>query len=377
MFLGSARPGQDPPHAPPRSHRPSQPSLTGEEVVEVSFQGFRGIVYTLFAGLVITTLWVTSLTTLSARANATALLTEAGVHVLNPFLVGHGTGLTQATYDSLEAQARANPSQALALPFVKVTVQGREIAGRTYADVEQVVYNKVAQSYYDGGPDAVFALPPALQQVLPYFGIFNPNNAQLVPGVPGVPGATGVPTPAQLPVFLQPFFTVVGLTPATFTAAGHKSLLGFLPWFWLATGVLGVLAVVLNPGEQKLSALAKGVIHGTWPIAGVLVALLVLSNIYKATFAPYAGILGVVSRVFLPIYGAALALGVATYALTVLLPKLRPGKPAGPAGQAPVGVGVPPGLERFLPPGAPLPPAPLPPLEGPPPGRPPTENPQQ
>jgi hypothetical protein len=60
----------------------------------MSLSGIRGLVYTLFGTLVLSTLWVTSLTFLSTQVSATALIDEAGTEILNPFLVAHGTGLT-------------------------------------------------------------------------------------------------------------------------------------------------------------------------------------------------------------------------------------------------------------------------------------------
>src|SRR5215472_18084452 len=103
----------------------------------MSLTWLRGFVYTLFGTLVLTTLWVTSLTILSSRPNATEILTQAGTQILNPFLVGHDTsfGLSQQTYASLETSARSHPSQPLTFQLLKVRVLGREIIGHTYADV--------------------------------------------------------------------------------------------------------------------------------------------------------------------------------------------------------------------------------------------------
>lgn len=315
-------------HYPILAHNVS-PAAVGA-VGGVRMAGIRGFVYTLFGTLVLSTLWVTSLSVVSAPSNATQLLTEAGAHMLNPFLVDHGTGLSQSVYDSLEATARAHPSQSLALPLLKVQVLGRDIAGRTYPDVVNLVYGHVATAYYAGGADAVFDVPPELRQALPNFALFNPNNIPVVPGGP---------TAAQMPAFLQPFFTFVGLTPETFTAVGHQKVMNLLPWFWIATGVLALLAVVLNPSEQKLAGLAQGVVHSTWPIVGVLLALWVLSLIYKSTFAPYAGVLGVLDRAFLLVYGIAFAVGIASLVAMKLLPALLRRKTTTPPAPslAPVG----------------------------------------
>lgn len=324
----------------------------------MSLAGIRGWVYGLFGVIMLSTLWVTSLTTLSDRANASALLTEAGAHILNPFLADRGLGLGQDTYASLEAQARARPAQPLTFQLLKARVLGREIVGHSYPDVVQLVYSRVGDAYYAGGADAAFAIPPELQQVLPNFGLFNPSNIPVIPGGPTV---------SQLPNFLKPFFTFVSLTPATFTAAGHQSLLGLLPWFWLAAIVLGVLAILLNRSAQKLAGLARSVVHSSWPIVGVLVGLLIASAVFKATLAPYVGVLGVVSRAFLPVYGAALVVGLVGVGLTSLWPALQrrqqgKGPSAAPMPGAAAGVGV------KIPPMAPPAGESQPPMEPPPAG---------
>lgn len=280
----------------------------------MSLSGIRGFVYTLFATVILSTLWVTSLTMLSARSSATALLTDAGADILNPFLVAHGTGLSQSAYTKLEAGAKAHPSRALAIPFLKVSVFGREIVHESYPAAVRLVYGRVADTYYTGGPGAVFEVPPELGQVLPDFALFNPNSVPVIPGGP---------TAVQLPPFLQPFFVFIGLTPDTFTQSGHQHLLDLLPWFWVVVGVLGALAIVLNPSEKKLAGLAEGVIHSTWPIIAVLVALWVFSIINKAAFAPYADALAVIRGAFLPVYGVALAVGLVGFGLITLLPALQ------------------------------------------------------
>jgi hypothetical protein len=284
--------------------------------------GLRGVIYTTFGFLLLSALWVTSLTFLSARPAATDLLTEAGASVLNPFLAGRDLGVTQTGYASLQSGAKAHPDQPLSLSVLKVAVPGREIVGRSYQDGVRAIYTHVAATYYDSGPDAVFNVPTELQQVMPTFALFNPDNLPVLPGGPTV---------AQLPPFLQPLFVFTGLTPATFTAAGHERLLGLLPWFWLAVVVLGALTFLLNRSEKKIAGLASSVIHSTWPVVAVLVGLLIAANFFfKQQVGPYSGVLSVVGRAFLPTYGIALAIGLAVYFGAAILPRLS-GRAAQPA----------------------------------------------
>jgi hypothetical protein len=277
--------------------------------------GLRGVIYTLFGFILLSALWVTSLTFLSARPAATDLLTEAGASVLNPFLVGRGLGVTETGYASLQSAAKAHPDQPLNLSVLKVAVPGREIVGRAYQDGVRVIYTHVAATYYDSGPNAVFNVPAELQQVLPNFALFNPDNLPILPGGPTV---------TQLPPFLQPLFVFTGLTPATFTVSGHQRLLNLLPWFWVAALVLGALTFVFNRSEQKIAGLASSVIHSTWPVVAVLVGLLIAANFFfKQQVGPYSGVLSVVGRAFLPTYGIALAIGLAIYFFTAILPRLQ------------------------------------------------------
>ena len=291
-----------------------------------SGRGLQGLVYTLFGTLVLSTLWVTSLTVLSTPTAATDLLTQAGTQVLNPFLVNHQLGLSESTYARLEVSARAHPSSYLSLSVLNVKVKGSEILGHSYADTVHLVYSRVATTYYDGGATAAFAIPAQLKKELPNFALFNPDNFQVIPGGPTV---------AQLPPFLQPLFVFTGLTPATFTESGHQRLLGLLPWFWGLTILLGLLAVLLNRTDQKLSGLAKGLIHGAWPIVAILLGAWVLAHVATKTFAPYAGMLDDIRGAFLPVYGAALAVGLVSLGLLVWIPRLQSAKPSGQSAGTP------------------------------------------
>jgi hypothetical protein len=295
-----------------------------------SIRGLRGLIYGVFGALILSTLWVTSLTLLSAPSSATDLLTEAGTHVLNPFLVDHGLGLSPSSYASLETTARSHPAEPLTLSVLTVRVLGREILGHSYASTVRLVYSRVAAGYYTGGAAAVFAIPAQLKQELPNFALFNPDNVAVIPGGPTV---------AQLPPFVQPLFLFTGLTPDTFTATGHQRLLGLLPFFWGLTIVLGVLAVGLNLSDQKLSGLAKTLVHSTWPVVGILLGATLLVHLNATTFGTYAGVLGVIRGAFLPVYGLALVVGLLALVLLKLVPALQQrGQPA--AAPVPAAVGA-------------------------------------
>jgi hypothetical protein len=291
----------------------------------------RGLVYTLVGTLVLSTLWVTSLAQLTARPTATDLLTEVGAQVLNPFLVSQKLGMSEANYGTLEAAARAHPAQPLSLLGLKVRVLGSEIVGRSYADATRVVYRHVADAYYDGGAQSVFAVPSQLQSALSTFALFNPGNLQQLPQSVGGQSLPQVPHLPQIPNVVQPLFTVTGLTPDTFTATGHTRLLGLLPFFWLALIIWLALTVVFDRSGNRFRALLRGAVHGTWPVVALLAALWVLSRVYPAKFAPYEGLLGIVSRTVLLVYGGALAFGALALVLLWAARRRQPAAAQSPA----------------------------------------------
>ena len=131
------------------------------------FKGVSGLAHTLFGIVLLGALWVTSLTLLSARPTAVALLTEAGAQTLNPQLVqitNGAIGITPVSYAKLESAAKASPSKALDLSILKVQIPGSVIVGKSYADGLHAIYGKVAEGYYDNGPQSVFTLPADAQK---------------------------------------------------------------------------------------------------------------------------------------------------------------------------------------------------------------------
>ncbi|HLY30760.1 MAG TPA: hypothetical protein VKQ36_07005, partial [Ktedonobacterales bacterium] len=225
----------------------------------------RGLVHWLFGLALLGTLWVTAITSLSARPTATAVLTDLGAQVLNPYLV-KGTdglfGVSQTNYPILEQEAQAHPDQALTLPGLKVQVLGSEIVGHSYADGVRVIYGHVADAYYDGGASAVFALPQQYTQLIDNYGVFALPSGTTLPGGSstsgtGSTGSQGSSSPSlpqipQVPSFLQPIFNSLGLSPSTLTAAGHARIASTLTWWWSAAIILGLLAIVFNAGASRV-----------------------------------------------------------------------------------------------------------------------------
>lgn len=273
-----------------------------EKIISAPMRLLSGVSHTFFGIALLGALWVTSLTLLSARPTAVALLTEAGAQTLNPQLVQVTKGvigITPESYAKLQTAAKASPTKPLDLSILKVSVPGSVIVGKNYNDGVHAIYGKVAEGYYDHGPESVFSLPGDAQKVLGTFGLFAATTSAVPTTLP-----TGQALPT-LPPFLQPFFTFVGLTPGTFTAAGHNSIVSLLFWFWVATAVLAGVALLTTPGEKRFTSLARTILHGSWPVLAVF-ALVYLFSVFKPeAFAPYRTVVGLVAGAFLPVYGIA------------------------------------------------------------------------
>jgi hypothetical protein len=270
------------------------------------FKGVSGLAHTLFGIVLLGALWVTSLTLLSARPTAVALLTEAGAQTLNPQLIhitNGAIGITPDSYVKLQSAAKANPSKALDLSILKVQIPGSVIVGKSYDDGLHAIYGKVAEGYYDNGPQSVFTLPADAQKALGAFGMFS-----TVTGASSPLPTTGANLPT-LPPFLQPLFSVIGLSPATFTAAGHASIASLLLWFWLAAAITAALALLTTPGEKRFTSLARTILHGAWPVLAIFALVFAFSLFKPDAFAPYRTVFGLVAGAFLPVYGIAALVG--------------------------------------------------------------------
>jgi hypothetical protein len=261
----------------------------------------RGLA-TLVLGLTLVGgLWEASLYNLSSRATATSVMTEVGVELINPVLVNNSLGLSNTLYTALQAQAKANPAQALSIPGLKVQVTGRDIAGKSFADGSRVIYQKVADGYYDGGWTAVLAVPDSLTRA---FGALA-----VLPQAAASQGAKQVGAP-QLPSVPLPPLGAVGLSLQTFTAEGHAQVLALLRWFLGIAAAAAALLALASTGWRRLQAPAWALISGAIPGAFGIGVIAFFWARNSTTFAPYSGLLHLIGGAFMPIYFGAIAIGV-------------------------------------------------------------------
>jgi hypothetical protein len=257
-------------------------------------------------------LWSTALARISDRSTATTLLTRAGTDIINPILLAKGSGIGQDLYQQIQQQAKAQPNQPVALGFLKVTIPGREIAGKSFAQGSQIIYAHVADAYYDGGPNAAFALPPQLQQIVGSYTPFVQSDATA-----NVTGLPQVPLP-QLPSFASALYTHIGITPTSLTAGGHNAAVGQSLWLWIVSIALAAILILINTGWNRLWAVAWPLFHSSWHIAliGIIGTIIVSHNIANA--AAYKGVLDIVGGTFFPVFYVAAALGIVAVAVSLI-----------------------------------------------------------
>lgn len=247
---------------------------------------FRGLFSLLLGFAVLGALWESALFGLSTEMTATTIMTDAGVAIVNPILENASLGMVQGpAFQALQAGAALDPSQPVAIPGLKVTILGSDIAGKSFTDATRAVYAKVATAYYHGGASAVLAVPGPVAQAV---------NAGLSPA-----GWLG-------------WASFIGLTPSALTAAGHAQAQTLMLWLWVASAVLGLLVLALNKGWTRLYALAHGLFTGAVPGLVVLgVAWLAASRIPNV-FGSFTALFGDMGKVLAPVYIGA---GVAAVAL--------------------------------------------------------------
>ena len=266
---------------------------------------FRNLAHTIFGFLLLTALWVTALSFLSMRPASTTLMTDLGVDALNPFLVSKGIGINQTTYAKLQQAASAFPAKTLPITFIKPQITGSELQGLSYDQAMRLIYGHVATAYYDGGPAATFNLPAPLSGAVQTFALFPEQYDAAVKSAP-------------LPTWLQPFLLYTGLSPETFTAAGHQRIEGMLPKFWTAALVLAGVILLLNflSRRNPASGLGLAVFHGAWPPLAFFGVLWLIGHLYPTRVQPVAAAFGVVAGAFVPTYLTAAAAGVGIWAVS-------------------------------------------------------------
>ena len=271
----------------------------------------RNLAHTIFGFLLLTALWVTALSFLSMRPASTAVITDLGVNALNPFLVSKGFGISPATYSKLQQAASAFPDKALAISFIKSPITGSEIKGLSYDQAVRLVYSRVANAYYDGGPSATFNLPGPIGSAVQTFALFPEQYDAAVKSEP-------------LPTWLQPFLLYTGLSPETLTATGHARITALLPKFWTAALLLAAALVLLSLLSRKnpVTGLGAAVWHGSWPTLAFFGILALIGKVYPDRVHAVAAAFGVVAGAFVPIYLTAAAVGAGAWLLSKFAGKL-------------------------------------------------------
>jgi hypothetical protein len=266
---------------------------------------FRALFSILLGFALFLALWETALFNVSARPTAIALMTEAGVGLINPALEHSslGTfGLSESGFAALQTLAAAHPNDPVAIPGLNVDVRGSEIAGRSFDDASRVVYGKVAEKFYDGGAGAAFSVPSGLQQAL-----------GLLSFIPVLGGATANLNSTAANAF-QPL-AAVGLSLNTLTAAGHAQVQSLMLWLWAAAAALGLLIALLSRGWSRVTHVAHAFIGSSLLGAALIGLVWFLWQRNPTGFATFSKPLNLVGGAFAPVYLGALLAGLAGYGI--------------------------------------------------------------
>ncbi|MGH2486848.1 MAG: hypothetical protein ACRDHE_12635, partial [Ktedonobacterales bacterium] len=259
-------------------------------------------IITILLGLALLgALWTTALGSLSSQATAVPMLTNAGTELINPLLSANHNGVATGAWATIEQQAAAHPNGTVPLPGIRVPVKGSDIAGKTFAQGTQIIYQKVAEAWYAHGITFAFNLPPQLQSAVSTYDPFVSKSLN-VPGLPKV----SLP---QIPSFLGPLVTHLGLSPTTLTAKGHSDMLNLSRWFWIFSAGLALALAVFSSGWRRLSNPAWALFHASWHIALIGVIAWFLVNHNKSAVAPYMGVVAPLGGAFFPVYGTAAIIG--------------------------------------------------------------------
>ena len=262
----------------------------------------RRVATVLLALTLLGALWSTALSRVSERQTAVSILTNVGVDLINPLLLSNSSGLSQGVYQQLETQAQSHPTQALAISFIKIPINGSEIKGKNFTDGSRVIYSHIANAYYDNGPGAVFHLPPQLQSLI---DSYNP----LVQGSATSSALPKLPIP-QIPSWISPLTSYFGVSPTTLTAAGHSTYTSNMTWYWLASIILAIVVAAMSAGWARLENVAWSLFHASWHIGLIGLIATLLVNFNQAKAAPYQGLLDPVLGMFMPVFYTAAIVGI-------------------------------------------------------------------
>jgi hypothetical protein len=292
---------------------------------------FRALFATALGLCLVGGLWETSLVNLSSHTTATSVLTEVGVEVINPVLTNNSFGVSQSVYAAAQQSARAHPSQPISIPGIKVQVLGSDILGKSFNDGTRVIYQKVAEAYYTGGPGAVFNVPSNISSAI--------SALALLPQAVESQGAKAVGVP-QLPSVPLPPLGAIGLSPQLLTVHGHSQVQTLDYWLLGAALLFAALVALTSPRWRRLSNVCWSLISAAIPGVLGIGIIWFFWNRDPAPFQAYAGLLDALGSAFVPVYGGAVAVGVVglvvAFAGDALLKAARAGRQVAPAraGQA-------------------------------------------
>ncbi len=237
-------------------------------------------------------LWQTFLVNLSSRTVATALITEVGAAFVTPAIASRSDGLNEAGWSALQDSAKLHPNDPLPVPGLKVAILGKEIAGKSYTDGMRAIYAKLAGTYYDGGPSAVFDPDSVWAQT------FSSLDQLAQSGLAGQGGAV-VQVPSIAAGLLTSALQVL-------TAQGHAAAVTRDNWSIGIASALALLLVLVSRRWGRLFNVAFGALLGVLPGAAVLAGFAYQWSRSPQLFQPDATLLHLVGNQLAPLYLAAI-----------------------------------------------------------------------
>jgi hypothetical protein len=248
-------------------------------------------------------LWQTFLVNVSARPAATTLIVEVGAEIVTPTIADRSDGLNEAGWSAVQDVAKLHPDDSLPISGLRVTILGKDIAGKSYADGMRVIYGKVAGAYYDSGPNAVFDPDSVWAQA---FNSLDQFVGQAQAGQAGA--ATQIPSIAV---------GVLSATVQLLTAKGHAEAVTRDNWSIGIAAVLALLLALVSRRWGRLANVAVGAFLGTLPGVAVLAGVAFQWPRSPQLFQPYAPLLHLIGDQFRPLYLAALGAAIAGIAVAI------------------------------------------------------------